>query len=130
MNQNANIKILITDDHSLFRKTLVTFLQSKADMQVVGEAENGQVAVQKSRERCPDVILMDVSMPVLGGIEATRQIRRVCRETKIIALSNQTDDYFIREMQKAGASNYLSKSTSAKHIEQSIRNAVSRAPEA
>jgi DNA-binding NarL/FixJ family response regulator len=122
MAQNINIKILITDDHPLFRKTLRTFLQAKAGLQVVGEAENGQVAVQKARELCPDVVLMDVSMPVLGGIEATRQIRRVCHRAKIIALTNQDEDYFIEQMKDAGASNYVLKSTSAQDIERSIRD--------
>jgi DNA-binding NarL/FixJ family response regulator len=125
MTQNADIKIIIVDDHALFRRTLKSFLQSKAGMQVVGEAENGQVAVQKARELCPDVILMDISMPILGGIEATRQVRRVCRKAKIIALSNQGEDYYMEQMRNAGASNYVLKSTSGLEIEKSIRNACS-----
>jgi DNA-binding NarL/FixJ family response regulator len=72
MEKRAEIKVLISDDHRLFRHILRTYLQSKADMLVVGEAENGQVAVRKARELHPDVILMDVSMPVLGGADATR----------------------------------------------------------
>jgi len=101
-------------------------LQSRADLQVIGEAENGQVAVRKAREFCPDVVLMDISMPVLGGVDATRQIRNACPKTKVIALSNQTEEFYVQEMMDAGAADYLTKSDNIKDIERSIRDACSR----
>lgn len=126
MKKCGNIKILISDDHRLFRQILRTFLQSKTGMLVVGEAENGQVAVRKARELHPDVILMDVSMPVLGGADATRQIKHEFPKTLIIALSNQTEDFYIREMLDAGAADYLVKSAQLKQIERSIRETCSK----
>lgn len=122
---SAMIKILITDDHHLIRKNLRLLLQSKSDLQVVGEAENGRDAVRKVLEHCPDVVLMDISMPQMDGIEATRLIKKACHLTKIIAFSNHADEFFIQQMKSAGASYYLLKSSDGRDIEQTIRNCVS-----
>ena len=124
MNQGHIIKILITDDNLMFRKILRAFLDSKNGIEVVGEAENGQIAIQKVIELCPDVVLMDVNMPVLDGIEATSEIRRMSLRVKIIAVSNNDDEYYMRKMETAGASSFVSKDKIAEEIEQSIHNAV------
>ena len=120
------IDILITDDHPLFRRSLRKVLQTRAGLEVVGEAENGQVAVIKAMELSPDVVLMDVNMPVLGGIDATRHIKEECRRTIVIALSNQSDEPFIQAMMNAGATDYVLKSAKPQEIEQSIRQAYSK----
>jgi len=126
MTANENIRILIVDDHWLFRQSLRTVLQMRSGIEVVAEAANGQIAIEKAKLLCPDVVLMDVRMPVLGGIEATGHIKRVCPEIVVIALSNHADEYYIREMKNAGAADYLTKSASPQEIEKSIRNACSK----
>lgn len=128
MKNSAIIKILITDDHRLFRESLRLLLQSKSGLQVVGEAENGKIAVRKAKELHPDVVLMDISMPVLGGVDATRQISCECPGTSIIALSNQTEEYYVQAMKKAGAAGFLAKSANLKQLERTIRKALSTKP--
>jgi DNA-binding NarL/FixJ family response regulator len=92
----------------------------------VGEAENGQVAVRKAMELSPDVVLMDVDMPVLGGIAATRDIKKGRSDTIVIALSNQSDESYIQAMLNAGAADYVLKSAKPTEIERSIRKAYSK----
>jgi two-component system, NarL family, response regulator DegU len=125
MAVKKKIDILITDDHPLFRRSLRKILQTKPDLKVVGEAENGQVAVTKAMELAPDVVLMDVNMPVLGGIAATRHIKEALTHTIVIALSSQSDEPYVEAMLKAGASDYVLKSESPGVIERSIRKACS-----
>jgi len=120
------IDILITDDHPFFRRTLRALLQTRSDLKVVGEAENGQVAVRKAMELSPDVVLMDVDMPVLGGIAATRDIKKERSDTIVIALSNQSDESYIQAMLNAGAADYILKSAKPTEIERSIRKAYSK----
>jgi DNA-binding NarL/FixJ family response regulator len=102
-------RILVVDDHALFREGLVSLINEEDDLQVVGEASDGRQALEAVRGLRPDLVLMDVSMPELNGIEATRQIRHDFPETRVIALSQHSDKRFVREMFKAGASGYLLK---------------------
>lgn len=126
MSGNGTIKIVITDDHQLFRESLYMVLQNLPGMQVVGEAENGREALEKVMELNPDVITMDIRMPVLDGIQATLQIKKIHPHAIVIALSNNSEDHYRNEMISAGASDYLLKSDNTTKLEESIRYAFSR----
>lgn len=103
------IHVLIVDDHSLFRESLRGIIESQEDMTVIAEAENGLIAVKQARRYRPDVILMDVSMPGMDGINATRQINSKFSDIKIIALSSYSEEAYHEKMMEAGASDYLPK---------------------
>jgi len=104
-----NIKILIADDYKMMRDDLRSLLERQKNMTVVGEAENGRKAIQLAQKLKPDVIVMDIRMPELNGIEATRRIISDLPEIKIIALSMYADKRYVSEMLKAGSSGYLLK---------------------
>lgn len=104
-----SIRILLTDDHALFRSGLAGLLRQQADFVVVGEAANGEEALEKARELVPDVILMDLYMPGMGGLEATRRIKGALSSVKIVMLTVSEEDKDVFEAVKAGAHGYLSK---------------------
>ena len=104
-----SIKIIVADDHRLFREGLVALLENHPEMEVIGEAENGRTAVQMVKEFNPDVVIMDISMPDLNGILATSQIIVESPKVKIIALSVHSSSRFVVDILKAGASGYLLK---------------------
>lgn len=109
MGASRLVRVLLVDDHNLFRQGLVLLLRSRPDIQVVGEAENGQVAIRLARELSPDLILMDVHMPVCDGIRAVREIKREMPQINIVMLSASDDDDDLFEAIKAGADGYLLK---------------------
>jgi DNA-binding NarL/FixJ family response regulator len=117
-------RVLIVDDHRVFRDGLKALINREADMEVVGDAENGQKAVESARELQPDVILMDVKMPVMDGIEATRRIRAEMPGMKILALSMYSDDGFISDMKRAGALGFLMKGGDFEELAGAIRKAA------
>lgn len=104
-----SISILLADDHKIVRQGLRSLLEESPDLKIVGEADNGREAVQFAEELHPDIIVMDIGMPKLNGIEATRKITERNRRAKVIALSIHSDRRFIRNMFKAGAKGYLLK---------------------
>jgi DNA-binding NarL/FixJ family response regulator len=104
------MKILIADDHGVVRQGLKVMIEAEADMQVIGEASDGQEIVQLAGQLSPDVILMDIAMPNLNGVEATRIILEENPNIRVIALSVHFDKRFVTEMLKAGASGYILKS--------------------
>jgi DNA-binding NarL/FixJ family response regulator len=104
------MKVLIVDDHGIVRQGLKALIRKQADVKVVGEAEDGNAAVEMASRLSPDVVIMDVTMPNLNGIDATRAITRNHPNTKVIALSMHNDKAIVREMFKAGASGYVLKS--------------------
>ncbi len=115
------IRILLADDHIITRQGLRSLLDNQSDMEVVGDAENGRTAVELSDELEPDIVIMDVSMPDLNGIEATRQIISQSPNIKIIALSMHSDSLYVSEMLKSGASGYLLKDCAFEELTEAIR---------
>ena len=114
-------RVLLVDDHALLRKGLYLLLEEEPDLQVVGEAENGERAVQLAGELTPDVVIMDISMPGLNGIEATRQILAAQPDTRILALSIHKDKQFVDDMLAAGAAGYLLKESVPEELIEGIR---------
>ncbi len=118
------MRILLADDHRIVREGLRTMLESQPDMQVVGEAENGRDAVEMVKQLAPDVVVMDIGMPGLNGIEATRQVVAGDAPSRVIALSMHADRRFMSEMLKAGASGYLLKDGAFDELAIAIRSVV------
>ena len=119
-----NIKVLIADDHQIVREGLRSMLEKEPGIKVVGEAEEGRTTLRLARELTPDVIIMDVAMPDLNGIEATRQIVAEFPAIKVIALSMHDDRRFVLHMIKAGAKGYLLKDSAFKDLAKAIRVVV------
>ena len=118
------VKIILADDHTIVRQGLAKLLEGEPDFQVVGEAENGREAVSKVEELRPDVVIMDISMPMLNGIEATRQIKKTRPRTKIIILSMHCHDRYIKELFSLGASGYLLKDSTGSDIVKAVQAAI------
>ncbi len=114
------IRVLIADDHKIMLAGLRSLLEKQSDFDVVAEAENGRKAVQMAQEKKPDIVVMDVSMPDLNGIEATTQIIESLPETRVIALSMHSDKRFVIGMLRAGASGYLLKDCASQELANAI----------
>jgi DNA-binding NarL/FixJ family response regulator len=120
------IKIILADDHQIVRHGLRSLLAAEPDMEVVGEADNGRAVVRLVQEKSPQVVIMDISMPDLNGIEATRQIINESPGMKIIALSMHSDSLFVLNMFKAGASGYLLKDCALEELVKAVRTVINR----
>jgi DNA-binding NarL/FixJ family response regulator len=116
------IKVLIVDDHRVVREGLSAILKSKENIQVLGEAQDGQEAVEKARSLLPDVILMDVSMPKMTGVEATRIIKREFPHIGIIALTMYAEQQYIFDLVRGGATGYLLKDSDSDQIVKAIQS--------
>jgi len=123
VTDDAKIKVLIVDDHQVVRQGLQIFLDLQEDIQIVGEAGDGQAAVELAKELSPDVILMDLVMPRLDGIAATSRIKALYPGTKLIALTSFTEDDKVFPAIQAGASSYLLKDVSPDALVDAIRAA-------
>src|SRR5215471_498019 len=114
-------RILLCDDHAVVRQGFKALLGAQADMEVVGEAANGREAVELAEQLRPDIIVMDVAMPELNGIEATRRLVAANTHTKVIALSMHKDSVYVREILRAGARGYLLKDSGAGDLVTAVR---------
>jgi len=115
------IKVLLVDDHAVLRDGLRFLLEAEGDIQIIGTAANGQEAVEQATLDCPDVVMMDISMPVMNGIEATKQICAICENTKVVILSMyHTNDYIQRALD-VGAAGYLLKDSAGAELVTAIR---------
>jgi two-component system response regulator NreC len=119
------IKLVLADDHAVVRSGLRMLLQAQPDMEIVGEADSGAQALAQVQKLHPDIILMDIQMPGMNGIEATRQIKEMCGDTAVLALTMHEDDQYFFEMLQAGASGYLPKRAAPDELVHAIRT-VSR----
>lgn len=115
------ITVMLVDDHTLIRQGVRVLLEAEADIVVVGEAEDGRHAVAMALDLHPDVVVMDIAMPLLNGLEATRQILRVLPATKILILSAHSDDEYVDQVIALGARGYLIKQSSALVLAKAIR---------
>jgi DNA-binding NarL/FixJ family response regulator len=118
------LRLMLVDDQSLFREALRTLLALQPDFEIVTEAENGERAVALAKTHKPDVILMDLRMPVMGGVEATRRVVAAVPTTKVVVLTTFEQDEEIFEAMRAGASGYLLKACSADKLNESVRAAA------
>ena len=117
----ARLKILLADDHALMRDGLASLINSQPDMVVVSEASDGGEVVERVAAAAPDVVLMDISMPVLDGVEATRRLKRDHPAIKVLALTAYDSQVYLRQLLDAGASGYVLKKMAAKDLIEAIR---------
>jgi NarL family two-component system response regulator LiaR len=125
MNDTQIIHVMLVDDHNVVRSGLATFLRAYDDLELIAEAKNGREAVKLCREKKPDVILMDLMMPEMDGIAATRAILADCPEIKIIAMTSFEDEQLVQGVLAAGAISYLIKNVTSDELAKAIRDAAS-----
>src|ERR1017187_6356162 len=115
------ITVLLAEDHMVVREGFRKLLESEDDIEVVGEAQTGRQAVELTRKLRPSVVVMDIAMPLLNGLEATRQIRKAFPDTKVVILSAHNDDAYIDQAVAIGAVGFLLKQTSSHNLSEAIR---------
>jgi two-component system response regulator NreC len=115
------IRVLIVDDHTLVRDGIRSLLALTADIEIVGEAENGREALEKVRRFKPDIVLMDLAMPIMSGLEATRRIRREFPATKVLALTQYDDSEYVIPVIEAGARGFVTKMSSSSELASAIQ---------
>jgi DNA-binding NarL/FixJ family response regulator len=121
---DKKLRIVLADDHETVREGLRMIVNSQDDMEVVGEANNGRAAVQIAQELNPDVVVMDVSMPELNGLKATAKLKKLCPDIKIVALTRHTDDGYLKELLRNGASGYVLKQSVSGELLNAVRAVV------
>ena len=118
------IRVLLADDHKILRQGLRTLLEQEEDIHIVGEADNGRSSVKLAGELAPDVVIMDVAMPDLNGIDATRRITEVEPKSRVLALSMHSDSHYVKGMLQAGARGYILKDCAAEELTRAIRTVM------
>jgi DNA-binding NarL/FixJ family response regulator len=121
----TKLRILIADDHQTVREGLKLILQSQSDLEIVGEAADGEAAVASAKRLLPDIILMDVSMPRMSGLNATKLLRGCCPEVKVLALTRHNDGAYLQELLRAGAAGYVLKQSASTELLRAIREVAS-----
>jgi two-component system response regulator NreC len=122
------IRILLADDHAILRDGIRALLSDEADLQVVGEAENGRQALEQARALRPDIVIMDIGMPLLSGLEATKHIRRDVPESRVLILTMHQNDEYLAQVLAAGASGYVLKDTAGRELVLAIRQVARGEP--
>jgi DNA-binding NarL/FixJ family response regulator len=117
----ATLQIFLADDHLVVREGLKTLINAQPDMIVIGEADDGQIAWQQARDCRPDVVIMDITMPRMNGVQATEQLKQACPDVKVLALSVHEDTSYLRQLLAVGASGYVLKDVAADVLIQAIR---------
>lgn len=117
-------RVLLADDHKILRQGLRTLLEQEADIEIVGEADNGRTSVKLAGELAPDVVIMDVAMPDLNGIDATRRITDAEPKARVLALSMHSDGRYVKGMLQAGARGYILKDCAAEELTRAIRTVM------
>lgn len=117
----AKLRVLLADDHAVVREGLKALINGHLDMEVVGEAADGRTVCSRATELCPDVVVMDVSMPFVNGVEATREVRRLRPEIKVLALTVHEERSYLRELVEAGAAGYVLKRSAAEDLVHALR---------
>ena len=120
----AKITVLLADDHTLVRQGLRVLLEAQPDIAIAGEAGTGREAVQLTKSLKPDVVVMDIAMPLLNGLEATRQIIQQVPATRVLILSSYSDDEYVHQLTEAGAAGYLLKQAAVADLVRAIREAM------
>ena len=119
-----SIRIILADDHTILRHGLSKSFQQEDDFKVIGQAKDGRSTVELARELLPDVVVMDIAMPDLNGVEATRQINMECPDVSVVGLSMHSSNKYVREMFRAGAKGYLLKDCPFEELAQAVRTVV------
>ncbi|MDQ4001957.1 MAG: response regulator transcription factor [Actinomycetota bacterium] len=117
-------RLLIADDHTLVRKGMRAMLENQPDLEVIGEAEDGQEALELCREQCPDLVLMDVRMPKMDGLAATQAIKEKCPQTSVLIVTTHEDQEYLLEALKRGAAGYLLKEASQQQLISAVRRVL------
>ena len=121
--ETDSIKVMVVDDHAMVRDGIRALVGVQRDMQVVAEAVDGRDAIEKVKKYAPDIVLMDIVMPVMNGLKATELICKECKRTKVLMLSQYDDEENIRESRKVGACGFIPKNTAATQLLSAIRSA-------
>ncbi|MBU1902130.1 MAG: response regulator transcription factor [Proteobacteria bacterium] len=121
---SKSIRIVIADDHTIVRQGLARLLEDQPNLDVVGEATNGRMALEKALELEPDIIIMDIAMPLMNGIEAAKRIRKELPKTKVLILSMYSNEHHIHDLLETGVSGYLLKDSSGRDIINAIQAAM------
>lgn len=117
----GKLRVILADDHQMMREGLRLLVNSQDDMEVVGEAENGQAAVELAQKLQPDVVVMDISMPEMNGLKATQSLKRMYPNIKILTLTRHTDDGYLQQLLQSGSSGYVLKQSASEELIRAIR---------
>lgn len=115
------LRIILAEDHQTVREGIKLLVNAQPDMEVVGEADNGEAVIKLSQQLAPDIVLMDISMPQMNGLKATKKLKEVCAKVKILTLTRHTDDGYIRQLVKAGVAGYVLKQSAPSELINAIR---------
>jgi two-component system, NarL family, response regulator NreC len=121
MMKMNKLRVILADDHQMMREGLRLLINSQADMEVIGEAENGQTAVTLAQKMQPEVVVMDISMPEMNGLKATKRLKRICPNIKILTLTRHTDDGYLQQLLQSGSNGYVLKQSASEELIRAIR---------